>query len=153
MRFDIRTMVGADAAEVASWHYEDEYAFYDFEADADDLAELLDPGGWGDSYYATDGDDGTLAGFFEFVREANVVDVGLGLHPRLVGRGLGSAYLDAGLQFAAERFGPELFTLEVAAFNRRALVVYQRAGFVEVERFDHRTNGGLHPFVRMSRRA
>ena len=146
-------MVEADATAVAAWHYKDEYAFYDFEADADDLAELLDPAGWGDTYYAADGDDGALAGFFQFVRQTEVVDVGLGLHPQLVGHGLGASFLNAGLQFAAERFVPELFTLEVAAFNHRAIVVYERAGFAEVERFEHRTNGGLHPFVRMSRRA
>lgn len=146
-------MLEADAAAVAGWHYDDQYAFYDFDADATDLAELLDPVGWGDTYYAADGDDGVLAGFFQFVRLANVVDLGLGLHPRLVGHGLGSAFVDTGLRFAAERFVPELFTLEVAAFNSRAIVVYERAGFVEVERFEHRTNGALHPFVRMSRHA
>ena len=146
-------MLEADAAAVAAWHYDDGYAFYDFEADPNDLAELLDPAGWGDTYYAADGDDGTLAGFFQLVRVASVVDVGLGLHPRLVGQGLGAAFLDAGLRFAAQRFVPDRFTLEVAAFNRRAIVVYGRAGFVEVERFEHRTNGGLYPFVRMSRRA
>ena len=63
------------------------------------------------------------------------------------------AFLNAGLRYAAERFAPEVFTLEVAAVNQRAIAVYQRAGFVEVERFEHRTNGGLHPFVRMSRGA
>ena len=61
--------------------------------------------------------------------------------------------LEAGLRFAAQRYVPERFTLEVAAFSRRAIVVNGRAGFVDVERFEHRTNGGLHPFVRMSRRA
>jgi hypothetical protein len=98
VQFEVRAMLEADAAAVAGWHYDGQYAFYDFEADA-------------------------------------------------------AAFLDAGLQFAAERFAPERFTLEVAAFNRRAITVYERAGFVEIERFDHRTNGGLHPFVRMSRAA
>jgi ribosomal-protein-alanine N-acetyltransferase len=39
----------------------------------------------------------------------------------------------------------------VAAFNRRAITVYERAGFQEVERFDRVTNGGLHAFIRMAR--
>jgi hypothetical protein len=29
--------------------------------------------------------------------------------------------------------------------------VYERAGFREVERFEHVTNGGLHAFIRMAR--
>jgi hypothetical protein len=39
----------------------------------------------------------------------------------------------------------------VAAFNRRAITVYERAGFHEIERFEHVTNGGLHAFIRMAR--
>jgi len=39
----------------------------------------------------------------------------------------------------------------VAAFNRRAITVYERAGFREVERFEHFTNGGLHAFIRIAR--
>jgi [ribosomal protein S18]-alanine N-acetyltransferase len=39
----------------------------------------------------------------------------------------------------------------VAAFNRRAITVYERAGFQEVERFEHVTNGGRHAFIRMAR--
>jgi RimJ/RimL family protein N-acetyltransferase len=47
--------------------------------------------------------------------------------------------------------GAQIYTLSVAALNRRAITVYERAGFQEVERFEHVTNGGLHAFIRMAR--
>jgi ribosomal-protein-alanine N-acetyltransferase len=119
VRFVVRPMVESDAAAVASWHYDGEYTFYDFDQDAGDLAELLDPAGWGNSYYAVDDEDSVLVGFFQFVRCGDIVDIGLGLRPGLVGRGLGAGFLDSGLRFAIERFGVERFTLDVAAFNRR----------------------------------
>lgn len=78
-------------------------------------------------------------------------EVGLGLRPDLTGLGLGDAFLDAGLRFAADELGAEGYTLAVAAFNRRAIAVYERAGFVETERYAHHTNGGVHAFVRMTR--
>jgi ribosomal-protein-alanine N-acetyltransferase len=144
-------MAEADAATVASWHYDAEYAFYDFDQDAEDLAELLDPEGWGDTYFAVDDDYGELVGFFQFVRSEGIVDIGLGLRPDLVGKGLGASFLDTGMRFATERFGAERFTLDVAAFNRRAITVYERAGFQETTRLARRTNGDLHAFVRMIR--
>jgi len=39
----------------------------------------------------------------------------------------------------------------VAAFNQRAITVYERAGFVETERCRHRTNGTGHDFVATAR--
>jgi ribosomal-protein-alanine N-acetyltransferase len=151
VRFHIRPMTAPDAAAVAFWHYDGEYTFYDFDQDAGDLAELLDLASWGDAYYAVDDDDGALVGFVQFVTRGELVDVGLGLRPELVGRGLGAAFLDSALRFATDHFGIDRFTLDVAAFNRRAITVYERAGFRETERFEHHTNGGLHPFVRMVR--
>ena len=60
---------------VAAWHYKDEYAFYDFEADADDLAELLDPAGWGDTYTPPMVMTGRSRGSSSS-RQTDVVDVG-----------------------------------------------------------------------------
>jgi ribosomal-protein-alanine N-acetyltransferase len=148
--FAIRAMTEADANAVAGWRYPGEYAFYDSIRDADDLAELLDPAVWGRRYFAADA-GGRLAGFFVIKVQGEVADIGLGLRPDLTGSGHGAAFLDAGLRFAAARFGARRFTLAVAAFNRRAITVYERAGFVETERYRHHTNGADHDFVAMAR--
>ncbi|HEX8123064.1 MAG TPA: GNAT family protein [Solirubrobacteraceae bacterium] len=126
------------------------YDFYDADADPADLAELLDPGEWGTRYFAADGADGRLAGFFVFKRAGDgVVELGLGLRPDLAGAGIGAAFVAEGLRYATSTLGAASFTLAVAAFNARAIKVYERLGFREVERYDHETNGGVHPFVRM----
>jgi ribosomal-protein-alanine N-acetyltransferase len=41
--------------------------------------------------------------------------------------------------------------LAVAAFNQRAITVYERAGFTQTDRYVHATNGAVHGFLRMTR--
>jgi ribosomal-protein-alanine N-acetyltransferase len=149
--FTVRAMTGDDAHAIAAWRYPGEYAFYDWDGDPDDEAELLDPSRWGRQYFAVDDGDGELVGFFDFTTQVDALEIGLGLRPDLTGHGYGLSFVQVGLDFAADRFGAGPVTLAVAAFNRRAITVYRRAGFEPVERYEHETNGGTHPFVRMSR--
>jgi ribosomal-protein-alanine N-acetyltransferase len=145
--FAIRAMTAEDAEAIAAWHYPGPYAFYDWEQDPGDLAELLDPGEWGRRYFAADA-EGELAGFFVLKPHGDSTEIGLGLRPDLTGQGLGARFLEAGLRFG----GAERYTLAVAAFNQRAITVYERAGFAVIARYVHRTNGADHAFLRMERR-
>lgn len=151
-RVDIRQMDDDDAREVAAWRYDPPYAFYNWDADAGDLALLLSKehreGRYFAAFLATE-----LVGFFGFRPEGHDVVVGLGLRPDLTGRGLGVSFLEAGLEFARKRFAPSRFRLSVATFNERAICVYTRAGFVPQRAFDHETNGGVYPFLEMTRSA
>jgi ribosomal-protein-alanine N-acetyltransferase len=150
--FAIRPMTAADAHAVAAWRYPGEYSFYDADADADDLAELLDPAEWGRRYFAADDlARRELAGFVMVKLTGRTAEIGLGLRPDLTGRGLGESFVRACLRFASAALGAQRYTLAVAAFNRRAITVYERAGFRQAGRFEHYTNGGLHPFIRMTR--
>jgi [ribosomal protein S18]-alanine N-acetyltransferase len=152
VEFAIRPMTAVDAHAVATWRYPDEYSFYDADADPDDLAELLDPAGWGKRYFAADELAAhTLAGVLVVKLTGRVAEIGLGLRPDLTGRGLGGSFLRACLHFASAALGAHSYTLAVAAFNRRAITVYERAGFREIDRFEHATNGGLHAFIRMTK--
>ena len=141
------------ARAVAAWRYDPPYDFYDMVADPEDLAELLDPAQREGRYFAVLDDPGDLVGFSMFKHEGDTVEVGLGLRPDLTGRGLGLSFLLAGLEFARGRYAPARFRLAVAAFNQRAIRVYERAGFRRGESYMHRTNGGEHAFLRMERPA
>jgi ribosomal-protein-alanine N-acetyltransferase len=62
---------------------------------------------------------------------------------------LGEGFVKAGLDFARSRCPSKAIQLEVATFNTRAIGVYERLGFVEVEHFLKHTNGGEFSFIRM----
>jgi ribosomal-protein-alanine N-acetyltransferase len=141
-----------DAEAISRWRYDEPYSFYDWTADEDDLALLLDPRARDGRFFSAYG-DGELVGFFELRVESGDVVVGLGLRPDLTGRGLGRGFLESGLAFARELFGERRFRLSVATFNERAIRVYERCGFVRGRVYLHHTNGGIHEFLEMTREA
>ncbi len=151
MLFIFRSMNERDARTIARWHYQEPYTFYDMDQDADDLAELLDPRSWTETYYSVVDEQGGLVGFFALKRDGEIVDVGLGLRPDLTGRGIGLPFLLAGLDFARATLSPTTFRLAVATFNRRAIRVYERAGFERGRVYMHHTNGGEYEFMDMTR--
>ena len=151
MKFTFNKMKQDDALQIASWHYETPYDFYDWDRDPEDLAELLDPQSWQESYYSIFNGENELAGFFVFKPDSHIVEVGLGLRPDLTGKGLGRTFLNAGLSFGQEHFPVEVWSLNVATFNTRAIHLYEHIGFTPLNTFVHHTNGGEFEFLRMVR--
>ena len=150
VRFEILQMHEEEAQVIATWRYEPPYSFYDADADAGDLALLLRKECREGRYFSAFA-DGALVGFFEFKSDGDIVVIGLGLRPDLTGRGLGLSFVEAGMAFAREQFGPTRFQLSVATFNKRAVRVYERAGFLPLRTFDQPTHGGVFPFLEMTR--
>jgi len=153
MTLDFTPMTTPFAASIAQWHYPDEYAFYDLDQDPEDREEFLNPATWNGRLFAVLDEQGDLVGFFSFERARDAVEIGLGLRPDLTGLGHGEAFVRAGLRFARRRFGRSTFRLSVAVFNRRAIRLYERVGFVAAGSFPQRTNGGTYEFVRMTKPA
>jgi ribosomal-protein-alanine N-acetyltransferase len=149
VRFAARPLTQADAEAVAAWRYPGEYAFYDFTADPGDLALLLDSGKRGDTFHAADGEDGRLAGFFQLEVVCEGVELGLGLRPDLCGQGLGEGFTRLGVEIIRRAHGPVRITLAVAAWNARAITVYERCGFVVTGRHVRHTSGDDWEFVDM----
>jgi RimJ/RimL family protein N-acetyltransferase len=114
-------------------------------------------------YHSVYDERGGLTGYFCFGEGAQVAagkrlgvyeveparDVGLGMRPALTGMGLGAEFLRAGLRFAREVYSPPAFRLTVAAFNHRAIRVYERAGFETVETFGAATRGADREWLLM----
>lgn len=154
MQFKFKLMDENCARAIANWHYEGIYTFYDMDQDIEDMEELLNPHSWADRYYAVVNESNELIGFFCFEQEEiGAVTIGLGLGPDHTGKGLGQAFVEAGLEFAKEKFRPTVFRLSVATFNQRAIKIYEKVGFKSDRVFINETNGGQYEFLRMVRKA
>jgi RimJ/RimL family protein N-acetyltransferase len=129
-----------EAAVVDGWRYDPPYDFYDGEDEPVQNPERF--------FLARDGDE--IVGFYYFDASEDTVEIGLGLRPDLTGKGLGLQFFLDGVAFAHGRFPGRRVTLNVAAFNERAITVYERAGFrrtgEHVRTFDR---WGEVPFVEM----
>jgi ribosomal-protein-alanine N-acetyltransferase len=138
MQFAFHLMDEADARATLAWRYTGEYAVYNAGEGDEALAELLDRRS---PHYAARDERGELVGFFAFGTSAAIttspepgiygedrsVLVGLGLRPDLTGKGLGLAFVNAGLALGREQFAPAAFRLFVMTFNQRAIRVYELA--------------------------
>jgi RimJ/RimL family protein N-acetyltransferase len=139
--------------EVVTWHYEPPWDFYDLASDPDDAAAMADPSR-ADHRRAVLGEDGSLEAFLYFDWHDEVTEVGIGLRPDLTGRGRGESFMRAQLDYATEEWHPATFRLFVAAWNERAIRLYERLGFREVARETrHFELVGDHEFIRMERAA
>ncbi len=146
IRFTFTLMNEADAHAIQRWRYAEPYAIYGHAASAESLVDMLEQRS---PYYAVRDEAGKIAGFFCFGTAAQVwfndvpalysanktIDIGLGLRPDLTGKGLGTAFVRAGMDFASEQFAPLRFRLFVLAFNQRAIRVYERVGFLRTHEF------------------
>ena len=118
------------------------YAFYNRREEfwAENIPAMLDgshiaflePSGRLAGYFSF-GEDGRIPTVEECVYDASALDIGLGLRPDLCGQGNGLAFVKEGIHYAEKMLGGKRLRLSVAAFNERAIRVYQRAGF-QIER-------------------
>jgi RimJ/RimL family protein N-acetyltransferase len=139
------------AREVETWHYEPPWDFYDLDSDPEDAAAMRDRSR-DPRRRAVLGENGSLDAYWYFDWQADVVEVGIGLRPDLTGRGLDESFLRAQLEYASQRWQPATFRLFVAAWNERAIRLYERLGFSEVARETrHFELVGDHEFIRMER--
>lgn len=153
MTYHFSTLTQPQAETIAfTWHYDGAYAFYNLEADADDLVEFLDANQRGQSVFAITSDS-ELIGFVSISQtDVETVEIGLGMRPDLTGSGNGRAFLSSILDFIEATYAPRRITLAVAAFNERAIRLYETGGFKQTGSFQQPTNGSVYDFVRMERK-
>lgn len=153
MRYTFVPLRVRDALAAGRWRYPAEYAIYDFNIAELLASALLQRVLLATVYFSTLDERGELVGIFTFTLSAASIEIGLAMRPDLTGNGLGLEFLEAGLDFARQRFHPARFTLDVATFNVRARTVYERAGFHEVRRFRRATQGRQLEYLAMDRMA
>ncbi len=160
LEFSFRPLRWSDALAVGRWRYTGEYAFYDMGRWQMLTTRLFNPlfSAIGlASFYAVDAVDGAdrmLAGVFSYIRrDVETIEIGLAMRPDLTGHGLGLAYVQAGMAVGRARYHPKRFFLTVATFNRRAQLVYERAGFAVEGMTTQHSHGRAVEYLQMARPA
>lgn len=131
MTMRVRELTPADLDDIAGWRYDDRWAVYDSDGP-------LDPemGYW--AVVQLVADDERLVGFGCLGDDARVpglpeaegtLDVGVGMRPDLVGRGLGPEFATTVLDFARGHGATRLRAV-VQDWNTRSLRLVERLGFV-----------------------
>lgn len=155
----IQQMTEETAKRIQTWQYEEPYSLYSLKGDPDVFFELMN----GSYVSVTENDE--LIGYFCFGESAQVpaghnvnaysnpmLDLGLGIHPMDTGKGKGLGFVQAGLNYAYDTYGPQNVRLSVASFNKRAKKVYERAGFSYVQSFTKTNPSGTTIFDVMVKR-
>ena len=153
MLLTFQLMDEASARATLEWRYDTPYDLYNIAPDdaEKEMQLLLDPQ---NAYYTITDEHGHLVAYCCFGLDGQVaggdysaaaLDIGLGVRPDLTGQGRGLTYVNAVLDFARRTFPPTAFRVTVAEFNKRALRVWEKAGFRPVQTFQRETDG--RPFV------
>ena len=157
MPFIFKSIDEVNIHKFLSWRYEPPYDIYNLEGPPDEaaLAYFLDP-----QYacHSITNEAGDLLAFCSFGPDGQVpggdysakaLDIGLGIRPDLTGQGQGSLFVEAVLEYARQTFAPTTFRVTIAAFNKRALRVWEKAGFQRVGSFPSSYDGQL--FILLTR--
>lgn len=145
----IKKMEQSEAEIIANnWKYEGVYSFYDMTEDIEDYEEIISEEQRGDHYFSVL-DNGELYGFFCVEQEGDNIEIGLGMKPQYTGKGNGVTFLSNILEFVTSKYSYETIILDVVSFNKRAIKVYERAGFTKTKEIMVNTNGGNYEFTVM----
>jgi [ribosomal protein S18]-alanine N-acetyltransferase len=143
MSFTFRPLDEISAQTVINWKYEPPYEIYNLASPEleSTLQYLLDPQ---NAFYGIYGQNGDLEAFCSYGPDGQVnggdystpaLDIGMGVRPNLTGQGRGFQYVNAVIDFANRTYSPERLRVTIAAFNSRAMRVWEKAGFQVVQKF------------------
>jgi [ribosomal protein S18]-alanine N-acetyltransferase len=144
MSFTFRALDKNSAQTILHWQYEAPYDIYNLAPSDPEttLRYLLDPQ---NAFHGIYGQQGHLEAYCSFGPDGQVtggdystpaLDIGLGVRPDLTGQGHGAEYVNAVIDFAWHTYAPDRLRVTIAAFNRRALRVWEKAGFQAVQSFE-----------------
>ncbi|MTI71699.1 MAG: GNAT family N-acetyltransferase [Firmicutes bacterium] len=74
-----------------------------------------------------------IVGLFEYYFTDDILEIGLALNPKLVGKGLGKEFVYQGIKFGIKEFSykGEYIKLTVNKKNKPAIKVYEKTGFLK----------------------
>lgn len=151
MEFSIREFSEKDAKEICNWRYDNEYSIYNLPT-----FEIAKELGFGftdeltrnrefKSLYNYD----KLICYFRLVEKENEFTFGIGLKPNYCGKGHSKSIMPIILDYAKIYCNNKPIKLIVRNFNIRAIHVYKKFGFKELDLKSIKTPQGKAEFLTM----
>jgi [ribosomal protein S18]-alanine N-acetyltransferase len=154
MSYTIRKRTKEDVYEFTTWTYDGVYSFYDNHIQEEKINGFLQSVDT-DHFYSVVDDQGGLVGNCEFfhVGEApeEILAVGVQMRPALTGNGKGLRFIQAIIEQGRALIGYDHLELAVADFNKRAMKVYEQAGFKRKGGFQNTIRGQEYHFIIMEK--
>ncbi len=144
MDYQILPMIEAYAKTIVNWVYDPPFSIYNMDGTNEAVEELLTQ-----NYYAVLNEFNDVFGFYCIGESAQVpigdkfnvyddrsyLDIGLGLNPKYVGKGMGEEFINLGILYFENKYQNKQFRLTVLDFNERAIHLYQKIGFKTINYF------------------
>lgn len=148
-KIEYRPADETSAREFLSWRYEPPYDIYNYPPEQMEtfLQYSIDPE---NNVYAMFAPDGELIGSCSYGRDAQVpggdyseeaLDIGLMVKPELTGQGLGAAFAKEVIRNGVSKYAPKKLRVTIAAFNHRAMRVWEKNGFRQTQTFKRSGDG------------
>lgn len=143
------------AREFVGWKYEPPYDVYNCSPDQFEKSVQynIDPQ---NNVYAMFNEKDELVGYCSYGRDAQVpggdyteeaLDIGMMIKPELTGQGKGTAFAEEVIRNGVKKYSPKKLRVTIAAFNKRAMRVWEKNGFQQTQTF--KRNGDGMEFVIM----
>ncbi|MBL4936950.1 GNAT family N-acetyltransferase [Clostridium sp. YIM B02515] len=151
MNIEFRKPLEKDANEIATWKYDGKYSFYD-----NDKTEAKKE--WASNIHKEENtfviynESEELIGNFSFdYDDDGHLMLGVQMKPSFTGRGMGTEIVQSILNFGREIYKFDKIELLVAKFNKRAIRVYEKLGFIKTEEFIWNVNNEEKEFISMKK--
>lgn len=150
MNIEIRKPIDKDINNILTWKYDGEYSFYNndkTEAKKQWIMNMVNE----ENRFVIYNDADELIGNFNFEKDDGHLLFGVQMRPDYTGKGMGTEIVEAVLDFGRKTLGYDRIELLVAKFNKRAIRVYEKLGFVITDEFTWHVNNEDKEFLQMEK--
>ena len=136
------------AREFVNWQYKPPYDVYNCppEEIGDAVQYNIDPT---NNVYAMLDQNEELIGYCSYGKDAQVpggdyneeaLDIGLMIKPELTGQGMGATFTKEVIRNGIAKYEPKKLRVTIAAFNKRAMRIWEKNGFEQNQTFERSEN-------------
>ncbi|WP_291568266.1 MULTISPECIES: GNAT family N-acetyltransferase [unclassified Clostridium] len=148
MKLEFRVPIKSDIEDILTWKYDGIYSFYDNSIQKEKI-EWIESFIDSDDNFSIYNEQNELVGNCSFYYIEEFFCLGVQMRPELTGKGFGTEFVRAIINFGKKKYNLSYIDLTVAKFNKRAIKVYEKLGFKIIEEIVNTIRGADYDFLVM----